>query len=122
MPARTSPQFEYISDLTGFRAPGSHIARLPGRLGRKRDLFRALSNGLKLPAYFGHNWDALEECLRDLSWLGAGTPIVLLHEHLPLADKQQRQTYIQILRNAQATRRTPLRIIFPQSARTGIEG
>lgn len=30
------------------------------------NLFDALSEALALPDYFGHNWDALDECLRDL--------------------------------------------------------
>ncbi len=25
---------------------------------------------LALPEWFGHNWDALDDCLRDLSWWG----------------------------------------------------
>jgi RNAse (barnase) inhibitor barstar len=117
MPIRSVSQFEFVSDLTGFRAPGSFVARLPGRLRRREDLFRTLETELRLPAYFGHNWDALEECLRDLSWLGAEQGVTLLHEHLPLADGRQRQTYIQILRNVQSAAGTSLRIVFPQSAR-----
>lgn len=31
------------------------------------DLFRALSSALQLPDYFGHNWDALDECLAETS-------------------------------------------------------
>ena len=113
MPARPIPQFEFVSDLTGFRASGSLVIRLPGRLRRKADLLRTLATQLKLPTYFGYNWDALEECLRDLSWLGATGGVVLLHEHLPLADDRQRQVYAQILRNAQTTGAAPLRVIFP---------
>jgi RNAse (barnase) inhibitor barstar len=30
------------------------------------ELFAALADALALPDYFGHNWDALDECLRDL--------------------------------------------------------
>lgn len=31
------------------------------------DLFARIASALSLPDYFGHNWDALDECLRDLS-------------------------------------------------------
>lgn len=113
MPNNSSQRFEFISDLTGFRAPNARVVRIGGRLRRKQDLLRALATGLNLPKYFGHNWDALEECLRDLSWLGDESTIVLLHEQLPLADEDQRKTYIEILRNALQTQKGRLRIIFP---------
>lgn len=116
MPPPPASQFEFVSDLTGFRAPGALVVRLPGRLRRKLDLLRALSARLKFPAYFGHNWDALEECLRDLSWLGAGVNIVLLHEQIPLTDDGQRRTYIDILRSAQAAHGDRLRVVFPPSS------
>lgn len=35
----------------------------------KSALLRALAEALRFPAYFGANWDALLDCLGDLSWL-----------------------------------------------------
>lgn len=34
----------------------------------KSELLDALGRALDLPDYYGGNWDALEECLLDLSW------------------------------------------------------
>jgi RNAse (barnase) inhibitor barstar len=116
-----SNKFEFVGDVMGFRAPECFVVRLTGRLRRKQDLLRALAEGLKFPDYFGWNWDALEECLCDLSWLDAPHGIVLLHKHLPLADVKQRQIYFDILRNAQATTPKLTRVIFPQSASTSAQ-
>ncbi len=43
-------------------------------------LFECLATALKFPDWFGHNWDALADCLSDLSWLPATGHIILL-EH-----------------------------------------
>lgn len=116
MSANAALKFEYISDVTGFRSPNAFVARLGGPLRRKRDLLRALAAGLKFPKYFGYNWDALEECLCDLSWLPAGETIVLLHEQIPLDDKRHRAIYIDVLRSAQQVHHGRLRVIFPANS------
>ena len=116
MTTRPKYKFEYVTDLTGFRAPGWLVLRLGGRLRRKADLLRALADRLKFPSYFGWNWDALDECLGDLSWLDAPGGIVLVHDHMPLSDADQRHIYLGILKDAQAKNRTPLRVVFPQHA------
>lgn len=36
----------------------------------KQGFIEAWARALDFPAWHGHNWDALEELLRDLSWLG----------------------------------------------------
>ncbi len=118
MTTATKPTFEFVADLTGFRAPDFRVVRLKGRLRRRRDLFRALFTELKFPKYFGQNWDALEECLCDLTWLDSPAGVVLLHDQLPLADPLQRKTYLAILARAQNTNRIPLRVVFPLAAQT----
>jgi len=46
----------------------------------KTTLMERLAAALKFPDWFGHNWDALADCLSDLSWLPAGGHVLLL-EH-----------------------------------------
>ncbi|MBD8874043.1 barstar family protein [Rhodanobacter sp. DHB23] len=46
----------------------------------KAGLLQRLAASLSLPADFGHNWDALADCLRDLGWL-PGWGHVLLFAH-----------------------------------------
>lgn len=47
----------------------------------KEDLFVALSIALRLPDWFGHNWDALADCLCDLSWKPAPGYVVYIEGH-----------------------------------------
>ncbi|MFG2998308.1 barstar family protein [Streptomyces sp. NPDC048340] len=40
----------------------------------KAGLMRRCGDALRVPEYFGGNWDALADALRDLSWLGDAEP------------------------------------------------
>src|SRR3954465_14539189 len=44
------------------------------------NLFAEFAQVLEFPDYFGHNWDALEECLADLEWLPAKGYILIITE------------------------------------------
>ena len=78
------------------------IANIPASIRSKQKLLRTLADQLQLPDYFGQNWDALEECLRDLSWLPAGG-VQIRHRDLPFSPgSQDRRTYLQVLRAAAA--------------------
>jgi RNAse (barnase) inhibitor barstar len=62
---------------------GDRIVRLAidGRtLQSDQDVFSAVAKAFAFPDYFGRNWDAFDECLRDLAWLPAGG-YVLVVEH-----------------------------------------
>ncbi len=56
-----------------------------GAVGTKDELMGALAAALMFPSYFGHNWDAVAECLRDLPDRIPGDGYVLfLHDGLGL--------------------------------------
>lgn len=88
MHALHSTQRPWIHTLVGAdtrltRDAGSiFAARLDGRRMRSPgELFTEIARALSFPGYFGQNWDALDECLNDLSWLpakNANEPIVLI--------------------------------------------
>ena len=88
------------------------------------------ARALDFPDYFGHNWDALEECLTDLEWLPAKGYILLITDAgcvLP-DDEEEYETFLEILRDAgeawgtgqagMGTRRaTPFHALFAVSER-----
>ncbi|MEV0094093.1 barstar family protein [Streptomyces sp. NPDC050738] len=63
------PQLE--AETAALLRKGGVVLRLDGReLGDEASLFRVFARELSFPGYFGHNWDALVDCLRD--WHGPG--------------------------------------------------
>lgn len=104
----------------------SCVVRIPPGINTKRQLLAILALGLDFPGYFGWNWDAFEECLRDLSWIPVPTKIVLIHDDLPLArDSDEAATYLSILRDAICNPGTPpsheLVVVFPSQYRESIK-
>ena len=92
-------------------------APIPANITRKSTLLVSIATQLQFPDYFGENWDAFDECLRDLSWLPAGQ-VILDHADLPLTDDAANvKIYVNIL--ADAARKMsgadphPLLIVFP---------
>ena len=95
----TQPRSPFRFDHPGLEGSPSLVAEMPAGIKTKEALLDELYRRLRFPDYFGHNWDALEDCIRDLSWLPPG-PVVLMHHDLPLADDAANQkTYLSILRD-----------------------
>ena len=61
------------------------------------DLF---SNQLRFPSYFGSNWDALWDCIKDLEWLETKNTAVLIKDGRKLEDRESYNTLRDILRDA----------------------
>jgi hypothetical protein len=51
-----------------------------GAIEDEGGLMDALAVGFSFPDYFGRNWDAVDECLRDLSWLPAAGYVLVVKD------------------------------------------
>ncbi|MCP1852169.1 hypothetical protein ACVMIH_001268 [Bradyrhizobium sp. USDA 4503] len=96
-------------------------ADIPGNVADKAALLATLARQLGFPNYFGNNWDAFEECIRDLSWLPHG-PVLVVHADVPLVgDPASAMTYVAILNDAAnkmaRSEGRPLLVAFPPQHR-----
>ena len=84
--------------------PDDAVVRLirGARCRTKAGLLGELAQALQFPEYFGHNWDALTDCVTDLSWLPAPAySLVVDDADLLLADdRQDFTTFIAIMQGA----------------------
>ncbi|MBA4742276.1 MAG: barstar family protein [Azoarcus sp.] len=62
----------------------------------KADLLERIAATLAFPAWFGHNWDALADCLADLGWLPDASARMFVFEHLD-ATREPGTTLLDIL-------------------------
>src|SRR5215212_1935797 len=70
---------------------------------RKEQLLNHVATALHFPKDFGHNWDALEECLTDMEWADAD---VVFYDHIDgllAAHPDQFETFVEICRDAVAS-------------------
>lgn len=79
--------------------PSELLPTLDGQvLADKSGLLAALGWALEFPEYYGANWDALEECLNDMSWRSG--PIALHISHADALAPELLHTLIDIFSDA----------------------
>ncbi|MGW3786738.1 barstar family protein [Micromonospora chokoriensis] len=92
------------------------VARLDGkRMADADHVFYEFSDALLFPGYFGWNWNALSDCLRDLHWLPADGYLVVIENvrWLLSSNPEERLILVEILRRAVATWASPLGGVVP---------
>ncbi len=68
----------------------------------KASLLAALAKALNLPDWFGHNLDALQDCLTDLSWRPAPGYVVVMEncEGVAASAAEAFETTLEVFRHA----------------------
>jgi RNAse (barnase) inhibitor barstar len=102
LPAHKEPRaLQKLAKAAGFaffHVEGKNIAR-------KEQLLNHVATALHFPGDFGHNWDALEECLTDMEWIDADG-YVIYYDHIDAlmsAHPDQFATLVEIVRDAVAS-------------------
>jgi hypothetical protein len=97
--ARPDPILATITDW------GWYAGYINGKFVNDKETFlHAAGQALAFPSYYGHNWDAFEEMVKDLSW-AASPGYVLLYDdvyHFASAQPEQWQIALSILQSATA--------------------
>ncbi len=88
--------FEYAADPAPYRTLDSRIFCIPGNASDEQEFLRALAVQLRFPEYFGENWNALVDCLRDFHWIPEHR-IVLWHPILPPLSEGDLAVYLDVL-------------------------
>lgn len=67
---------------------GLFVAWIEGkRVTSKEEFLTVVAQALKFPGYYGRNWDAFDECIRDLEWLPARGYVLVLDEYERFAQR-----------------------------------
>ena len=112
-----APSVDAILDAT--RGSGLEVSRisLSGVTG-KEALMDRFARALEFPRWFGGNWDALEDCLADLSWSNAAGHVLLIEGAGDLPG-DERGILLDILASAAASwaeRKRPFFAVFLDGA------
>ncbi|WP_076520257.1 barstar family protein [Achromobacter sp. MFA1 R4] len=91
--------FKFLDKSPSYDAAEVFYVRVDPNLSISDELLKSLYYLLWFPGYFGFNWDALYDCLRDLAWIPY-RKLVLVHEALPSLPEEDLKVYLEILRDS----------------------
>ncbi|WP_338640930.1 barstar family protein [Burkholderia pyrrocinia] len=116
--------FTFTQSLMNFAAGDAFSAKVSGDIRTAPQLFEVLYRELNLPGYFGFNWNALFDCLRDFHWVDEQR-VVIIHEELPDLVFSEMKIYLEVLRDAVLDWKPGeshlLQVVFDERDRSKIE-
>lgn len=104
-------------------APETVDVTIDASIWEAQQIFDRFAKGFSFPEYFGHNWNALIDCLSDLWWLQV-PEVVVDHPSIPRLAPDDLQLYLDCIVFA-ADRRTAdilprLRLVFRTTDRDAV--
>lgn len=118
-------EFGFFEKLPSFGDEQDFVAHIPASISGSKAIFDALYEQLRLPNYFGFNWNALSDCLRDLSWIDQHR-VVLVHYDLPNLGRADTFTYLDVLRECinswKPGESHQLIVLFPSTVQSRVLG
>ena len=98
-------QNSYVPDLfSGFDTRKSDLVLIAnGRQMRDWDeLSEIFANMFSFPSYYGRNWDALEECIGDLSWIAFDKLLLVISnaDHVFSREPKEMDIFLDVLKCA----------------------
>jgi hypothetical protein len=118
------PLFQFADEPPLRSADGAYVVEVPSD---ERDVIRFLGQLgclLQFPNYYGQNWNALEDCLRDLAWI-AEERVILCHRTLPSLPEQELRVYLAVVLHSIEDWRPgeahQLIAVFPELSRARVE-
>ncbi|WP_425221493.1 barstar family protein [Pseudomonas sp.] len=91
--------FNFFDVMPSYDAAEVFYVRIDPEVSLSGELLKALYYLLWFPGYFGFNWNALYDCLRDLGWIPC-RKVVLVHNALPNLPAEDLTVYLEVLRDA----------------------
>jgi RNAse (barnase) inhibitor barstar len=109
-------KFLFINNSKLFSDLNSFVVHLDN-INSEDALFEKLYIKLIFPDYFGFNWNAVYDCLRDFYWIKQ-QKIIIVHDDFPKINKQVLKLYLDVLIDAmndwKEDEEHSLDIIFPK--------
>jgi RNAse (barnase) inhibitor barstar len=91
-------KFLFINNSKLFSDLNSFVVHLDN-INSEDALFEKLYIKLIFPDYFGFNWNAVYDCLRDFYWIKQ-QKIIIVHDDFPKINKQVLKLYLDVLIDA----------------------
>ena len=116
-------KLKFLTDPKLYKSASAFVVYLT-KTKNEEDLFNQLKSKLNFPYYFGNNWNALKDLLKDFHWIKEKN-IVIVHDTIPALNDLSFQSYIQILLDAAQdwgeNANHSLEIIFPLQSKQFIQ-